>query len=118
MRRFVGVRDQEDGFCRVYVDDEGDRITPRRRLQHHRGMYTHVPTGFEWGYGGSGPAELARALVVEVTGDPNPSPRLYEQLKARLVQQLSYAGWTLDEAAVRLQVEAIAREIRQQDGHA
>ena len=27
----------------------------------------HSPTGFEWGYGGSGPAQLALAILTTVT---------------------------------------------------
>jgi len=29
----------------------------------------HSPTGFEWGYGGSGPADLALNILYAVTGD-------------------------------------------------
>ena len=29
----------------------------------------HSPTGFEWGYNGSGPAQLALALLADATGD-------------------------------------------------
>jgi len=28
----------------------------------------HSPDGFNWGYGGSGPSELARCLLLEVLG--------------------------------------------------
>jgi hypothetical protein len=31
-------------------------------LRHH---VQHSPTGFEWGYAGSGPAELARCILIE-----------------------------------------------------
>lgn len=38
----------------------------RRSLRH---IAYHSPTGLEWGYGGSGPADLARSILVEVMGD-------------------------------------------------
>lgn len=44
------------------VDDDG-RVTP---LTHHK---RHSPTGFSWGYEGSGPAELARCLLIDALGD-------------------------------------------------
>jgi hypothetical protein len=31
-------------------------------LKHH---VRHSPTGFSWGYGGSGPAELARCILLD-----------------------------------------------------
>jgi len=36
----------------------------------------HSPTGFEWGYGGSGPADLARSIMWDHLGK-EPSPSLY-----------------------------------------
>lgn len=38
----------------------------RRPLPHIR---RHSPAGFEWGYHGSGPAELARCLLIDALGD-------------------------------------------------
>ncbi len=32
-------------------------------------LWKHSPTGFEWGYGGAGPAQLALAILADVTGD-------------------------------------------------
>ena len=31
----------------------------------------HSPDGFNWGYGGSGPAQLALAIMLELTGKPD-----------------------------------------------
>lgn len=48
---------------RVESDDSGIKRAP---LRHH---VKHSPTGFSWGYGGSGPAELARCLLIDALGD-------------------------------------------------
>jgi hypothetical protein len=32
-------------------------------------LWNHSPTGGEWGYGGSGPAQLALAILADATGD-------------------------------------------------
>jgi hypothetical protein len=32
-------------------------------------LRNHSPSGFEWGYGGSGPAQLALALLADCLGD-------------------------------------------------
>lgn len=31
-------------------------------------IYNHSPDGFNWGYGGSGPAQLALAIMFKLTG--------------------------------------------------
>ena len=46
----------------VWVMD-GDEVRP---LPHH---VRHSPTGFSWGYSGSGPADLARCLLLHALGD-------------------------------------------------
>ena len=40
----------------------------------------HSPTGFEWGYGGSGPAQLALSILQEAT-DEETAVDLYQDLK-------------------------------------
>lgn len=37
-------------------------------LQHRTGPGSHSPTGFSWGGAGSGPAELARAMLIDALG--------------------------------------------------
>jgi hypothetical protein len=49
-----GKRRSEGGGAPVHVD--GQPLDPRHDL------YNHSPDGFEWGYHGSGPAQLALAL--------------------------------------------------------
>ena len=31
-------------------------------------VYNHSPDGFNWGYGGSGPAQFALAIILKLTG--------------------------------------------------
>jgi hypothetical protein len=50
--------------------------------------YNHSPDGFEWGYSGSGPAQLALALLLDITGDSQLSFRYHQDFKERFV-----AGW-------------------------
>lgn len=58
----------------VWLD--GKRLFPGRSLRHR----SHSPTGFNWGYGGSGPAQLALAVLLECT-DEETAGRLYQEFK-------------------------------------
>jgi len=40
-------------------------LSPKASLK----LYPHSPDGFNWGYGGSGPAQLALALLYNATHD-------------------------------------------------
>ena len=42
-------------------------------------LVRHSPTGFEWGYAGSGPAELARCILLDVLGTESPLAELLYQ---------------------------------------
>ncbi len=46
---------------RVWLD--GVELTPQKSQQ----VFNHSPDGFNWGYGGSGPAQLALAICLELT---------------------------------------------------
>ena len=48
----------------------------------------HSPMGFNWGYLGSGPAQLALALLLDAIGDEARSLALYQSFKRAYV-----AGW-------------------------
>ena len=60
----------------------------------------HSPDGFEWGYGGSGPADLAYAILTEVAGQTVAS-EYYQDFKWLVVSSLPHEGFELSEAAVR-----------------
>jgi hypothetical protein len=58
VKRYRGYRTVDD-LAVVLVDHDDGSTT---ELVHHR---KHTPAGFEWGYLGSGPAELARCLIID-----------------------------------------------------
>ena len=66
---------------KVTVEDQDGKIT---HLKHH--VY-HSPTGFSWGYGGSGPADLALNILWDFFGI-KPIPECYQDFKHEFV-----AGW-------------------------
>ena len=62
----------------VWLDDEWLDPAPSQVIRNHS------PDGFNWGYGGSGPAQLALAVTLEVTGKPDG----YQQFKWDLIAGL------------------------------
>ncbi len=103
MKTYTGHR-TEDGCAVVVSDgDAGRGLDPRFDLR------THSPTGFDWGYGGSGPAQLALALAADVLGDDEAALGVYQRLKFRVVGRLPGHGWTLTEAELADALRALAR---------
>jgi hypothetical protein len=47
----------------VFLD--GELLDPKPSQE----VYNHSPDGFNWGYEGSGPAQLAMAVILKITGD-------------------------------------------------
>jgi hypothetical protein len=90
----------------------------RRSLVH---MVRHSPTGLNWGYGGSGPADLARSLLLDALGhhddvaDPDgvkdAVEGLYQQFCDDAVAALPKRGWRLEVARVRAWAAAQVPEL-------
>lgn len=55
------------------------------------------PSGFEWGYGGSGPPQLAIAILAHAYGEEFAGNH-YQQFKQEVVSELPDDGWTLTKA--------------------
>jgi len=88
-----------------------EQLTPHRSLK----VANHSPTGFEWGYGGSGPAQLALALLLNYTDDEEFALTHYTQFKNEVVSQLECTGpndrWRLTGGEIEAVVGAEADEL-------
>lgn len=113
MKTYHGYRQMECGNdgtpissrCIVTVTVNGHK----RPLRPRNDIRDHSPAGFEWGYGGSGPAQLSLALVADCCGREMAVPPIYQRVK-RLVASLPHDGWTMTEEQVREAVEEAQRE--------
>jgi hypothetical protein len=77
----------------------------KRPLRPRNDIRNHSPTGFEWGYGGSGPAQLALALVADCCGRKAASNgAIYQRVKAKLIAGLPHDGWMLTEEQIQIAV--------------
>ena len=69
----------------VMSSDDG-RFSDERPLAPRNDLRDHSPTGFSWGYAGSGPAQLALALVADAVDDET-AIRHYQAFKNLVVAQ-------------------------------
>ena len=77
MKVFRG-RKTPDG-CIVELDNEN--YTTTLSLERNLQVVDHSPTGFQWGYNGSGPAQLAAAILYEVTNNRSLTRAYYQIFK-------------------------------------
>ena len=71
-------------------------------------LFNHSPTGFAWGYHGSGPTQLALAIFAHEFGDdPDAHPAHYQVFKSAVIACLpGDVPWRLSSAEIR---EAVRR---------
>lgn len=62
----------------VYLD--GKKLNPTISQKRRN----HSPDGFSWGYNGSGPSQLALAIVLDIQGEEDG----YQELKFRVISKL------------------------------
>lgn len=55
-------------------------------------LVRHSPDGFEIGYGGSGPADLARCILADHLDTPDVEPRVYQAFKFTFLAHTEYAN--------------------------
>jgi hypothetical protein len=101
MKQYEGRR---QGYA-VDVTVNGRPLNPRLDL------WNHSPTGFEWGYCGSGPAQLALAILADHLGDDEQALNLHQRFKWQTIAELPRKHWTLTSREID---EAVQR-IREQD---
>lgn len=83
--RYWGKRVSQCGHQPVYKqllpDGEPTELSPAASQKLHN----HSPDGFQWGYSGSGPAQLSLALLLDVTGNPEVAQECYQDFKFYVV---------------------------------
>lgn len=79
---YVGYRRRGTAIIEKYPT--GNRL----RSIRSRDVVNHSPSGFEWGYGGSGPAQLALALLLDYTDDREIALAHYNTFKHEVVAGL------------------------------
>jgi hypothetical protein len=100
MTRYEGCRTKAGPVVTV----NGDTLDSRLDL------HNHSPDGFEWGYPGSGPAQLALAILADHLGDDQEALNFYQRFKWAVIAELPKRRWTLTSRDIEAALHRIRRE--------
>lgn len=100
IKLYKGTRRSDEPLVTV----NGVALNPRLDL------FVYSPTGFEWGYTGKGPAQLALALLSDCLQENQQAIDLCQSFKRLVVARLSYEAWTLTNDEIRRHVLHCAPE--------
>ena len=98
-KTYIGTREDRPGglaWDRVSVTVSDNHTRQVDTLEHH---VKHSPTGFSWGYHGSGPAELARCILWDHL-HAEPAPAVYQDFKSDVVARFETDEWRVSTAEV------------------
>src|SRR5882757_2906596 len=73
----------------AHVTVDGFPLNPRLDL------WNHSPSGFEWGYGGSGPAQLALAILADHCSNDTQAFDFHHRFKWAVVAEFPHRSWTM-----------------------
>ena len=100
-RRYIGER-TPDGCQVVVIDparpDEARLLNPRYDLRNHS------PDGYNFGYNGSGPAQLSLALLADALGDDRRAQSVYQEFKFKVIGRLQGDRFELTDDQIKATV--------------
>ena len=79
MKGYISGKRERNGEVTIRVD--GRRIDPRASLA----LRNHSPTGFEWGYSGSGPAQTSLAILLDLGASKEDAQKHYQDFKSDFI---------------------------------
>lgn len=105
MKIYQGVREKSGAVVTVAHEGTCSNLDPRFDLRNHS------PTGFEWGYGGSGPAQLALAILADHFQDSELAQRFYQDFKFKVIGSLKDETWTLSSGEIDEALQEIKKQM-------
>lgn len=87
------ARDLIDGHFGVWFDSVSVNNVPIDPA-HSQKVWNHSPDGFAWGYGGSGPAQLALAILL-LFADEDTAVKLHQRFTTEFIAPLPQGDFTL-----------------------
>ena len=93
--RYSGRRTDTGSEVLRHAEDGSSSPLPMRL-----DIRNHSPTGLEWGYGGSGPAQLALSILADAIGD-HEAQRLYQDFKWKFIAGIDKDTWEISREEIR-----------------
>jgi len=89
----------------VVVIEDPDYRGLGKPLNPRLDLMSHSPTGFEWGYAGSGPAQLALAILADafsrVPNGDAVAVKLHQQFKSDFIVGIDGDTWEITTKQIR-----------------
>ena len=106
-RIFQGIAHQTPFSRDVLITDENLTVMILRP-ERSQAVINHSPDGFNWGYTGSGPAQLALAMLLEVTNDAAKALAHYQDFKCQVIAGIASqtTNWEIEEQKIIAWLEA------------
>jgi len=79
MKGYISGKRERNGDVTIRVD--GRRLDPAASLA----LRNHSPTGFEWGYSGSGPAQTSLAVLLDLGASKEDAQKHYQDFKSDFI---------------------------------
>lgn len=103
MKTYEGMRGESRAIVTVIADGVRKELDPRFEIRNHS------PTGFEWGYGGSGPAQLSLALLADHFEDDFKAQKIYQDFKFKIIVRFDQGEWKLTTDDINLAIRDLMR---------
>lgn len=94
---YTGIRTNQMRSVVVWYDEQARPLKVIRR---------HSPDGFEWGYGGSGPSDLALSIMTDYFRRRNSrdaiaaAGKIYQDFKWTFIAPILSDGWKIEEQQI------------------
>jgi len=100
-------RRSPDPLVLIYYSDETHETTNLKHIERHS------PDGFEWGYGGSGPADLALSVLTDAVGK-EAADQYYMKFKNEVIAHLPILRFDFSELFV---IDWVKREKKKEENN-
>lgn len=106
-KKIAQQREQNpDTDCFLYDEASNGDLVCRRvngvaKANVHHVLKKHSPTGIEWGYSGSGPADLALNVLLQFGCSKADAERLHQDFKADIIAGIPAEGGTVAAGVIR-----------------
>jgi len=84
----------------VWLTSTNGQVVKQLLPDRSQKLRNHSPTGFNWGYAGSGPAQLALALLLHYLNDDDKALQYYQRFKEDVIMVLPQEDFNLNEDVV------------------